>query len=187
VALYRVAVHKRMTSEFTGEWSNVYTVNTAGAEQAADTGVDIAGFEMQVSYDVVEVYKISVSPAPGTTPGGAIRFVSIPGVQTGADASNILPMWNTVLVTFGNLGGRPERKYLRLPLTEGDVVGRNLEPGARSLVSLSYAAQLATISEYVGPNGEGHTDGTVAVPVQMRQTDWNRRARPGFRRGWVPI
>lgn len=179
--------YKRLVAQPEITWSNAYMFQAANTIACLDLLEDVAGHEAAVMGETAEVYRLHCkTPAPGTI--GAIRDVSIAGVQPVADPDTMLPMWNTVIVKFFNVAGRPELKYLRLPLYIDMIEGQTINNATLTTVSLDYATHLAGNEFYVGPDGEPHQNGfEVESVIQMRQTNWHRRTRPGFKRGWVPV
>lgn len=184
MALYRATIHKRLILAPQVQWSNVYMLDTSNAVTAGDNAEAIAAFEADAMYNVAQVFRVSTRPKLGGV--GQSRDVSLTGVLVAPSPDDFLPLWNVVLVTFGDALGRPEKKYFRAPLHEASVDGSSLTPGFRTSVETAYAAPLATYPFYVGPNGEAITSHTVSTRVQMRQVSWSRRSRPGFHRGYVP-
>lgn len=180
-------IYKRLVAQPEITWSNAYMFQAANTIAALDLAEDVAGHEAAVMGVTAEVFRIHAkSPTPGTI--GAQRDVSIAGVQPVAQPDELLPMWNTVIVKFFNVAGRPEIKYLRLPLYKDMVTGLEITGSVLTTVSLDYATHLAGNEFYVGPNGEVHQNGfEVESVIQMRQTNWHRRTREGFVRGWVPV
>lgn len=185
MALFKLTIYKRMVANPEDTWTNVYMVEGSNAVAALDTGEGIADLEAIIMGETAEVFKLDARSALGGL--GVQRPYNAVGQQTVADPDTILPMWNVVKVTFANVAGRPEIKYLRLPLYTDMIDGINVQGSVRTAIQLDYVGPLVGMVEYVGPNGEVHTEGSVATLIQMRQTGWHRRTRPGFIRGWVPV
>jgi hypothetical protein len=185
MARFKVTTYKRLIADPEDHWTNVYTVESANAITALDNGETIAGLEADVMGETAEVFRISAINVLGGE--GVQREVTLPGLQDVPNPEQLMPQWNVVKVTFASLAGRPEIKYLRLPLYMFMVEGQQLLNGTQTNVQLGYAGPLADLPFYVGPNGEAHTGATVSNNIQMRQTNWHRRTRPGFIRGWVPV
>lgn len=185
MALFEGTVYSRLVDDPTGEfWTNVYVVDSSNTVTALDDMETIAGFHADVMYDLAEVYKVSARQYP-LGGAGLQRDLALAGAVTPVSGV-LLPQWNVAKVTFTSLGGRPEVKYLRLPLLVESISGQNLTNGVITSLTLSYASPLEAFAPYVGPSGEAHTGSSVQSRIQMRQTDWSRRFRPGFHRGWVP-
>lgn len=179
-------IYKQMILQPEVQWSNVYSLNSANTVAALDNAEEIAGFEAAVMSETARVFRLHcVENVPGSD--GAIRNVDIEGTQPVAEPTELLPMWNTVKVSFENVIGRPEIKYLKLPLYKDMIDGLEIAGSVYTQVVLGYAAPLAAYEFYVGPGLEVHTGYQVSRNIQMRQTDWHRRQRPGYKRGWVPV
>lgn len=185
MALYVGTSYKQMVDSPEEVWSNVYTLDSSNIVTAMGNLDDISDREANVMGETARVFRLHVIAQVGGT--GIIQSVDKVGVQPVADPATLLPLWNVVKVTFTSDQGRPEIKYLRLPLYADMVEGLNISNAVQTTVQLDYAAQLIGIPQYTGPNGEEHTGATVQNAIQMRQTNWHRRTRPGFKRGWVPV
>lgn len=167
------------------QWTNVYMLNSANILAAMANLQDISNAEAQVMGETARVYKLHCIAKEGGF--GVQEEVDKPGVQNVADPDTMLPLWNCVKCTFFSATGRPEIKYLKLPLYIDMIEGVNINNAVQTAVQLDYTGHLVSIPQYVGPNGETHIAGSTSQVIQMRQTDWHRRFRPGFRRGWVPV
>lgn len=113
------------------------------------------------------------------------RIVSLVGTR--AVTGLALPGWNVCIIQgSASAGARVHTWHLRVGLTEDDVDGQ-------ALVSDVNDALAALVSAFnIGPlvydkDGEAITDWRQADLVHMRQMTWNRRKRPGFKRGYVPV
>lgn len=186
MAIYRVTTHKRLVAAPEVRWTNVYVIESTNLIVALDDAEDIANIEAAVMYDVAEIYRVSsrgiLSPSLGSQ-----RTVAIVGGNTPTDATGMLPLWNVAGVILADDLGKDERKYLKLPLFEESIIGQALTNGVFTDLTLNYCAPLLALGILRGPGGETVTAINAEVNVRMRQTSWNRRFRPGFRRGWVPV
>jgi hypothetical protein len=107
-------------------------------------------------------------------------------VGTRVPTGSTLPGWNVVRVQFAVAEGiRPHTFYLRMGLTEGDVVGQTLEVPTGDAVQAFIDAFLLTGAN-CDKDGAAFVVGTYSNFVAMRQMGWKRRTKPGFKRGWVP-
>lgn len=184
---YLATVKKRLTvGDILTDWSNVYHVEAGDPTAALAVAVQLSTIEQQIHKDYVQftwasVLEDQVDPPPGM--GQALTgFGDIVG-----DETLRLPNFNTVRVLLSDGNGRPSQKYLRLPLEEGDVLSGQLTTALINSVMLNYVTDLLTVPELVSNTDNSFTAGTVYPYVQMRQRSWNRRTRPGFVRGWVPV
>jgi len=184
---YIGTVYKRLIDNGIEEWENVYRLVSDDLNEAEEAIIAIKEAEKAVSYVEVNFFRYSVKPDVPNSPA-LIVDIDEPGDLASTDLGGVLPLFNTVLVTFSDVIGRSEKKYLRLG-AHRDNLGTS---GAWSseltdFVQTNYANVVAAIPDYVGPSGESHTGGQVQRKVQMRQLHWSRRTKPGFKRGWVPV
>jgi len=184
MSLYRITSYKRLVSEPTVKWSNVYTFDAAGLVTATDLALALVTTEQAVHTADVQFYLTGIRSLVDSHSNTKITSTDV-GLL-GSDPTIMLPLWNVARVDFLDASGRPEIKYLRMPLQEDMVTGSIIDGGTVTTLQDDYAAALLAEDSYVGPSGEAHTGYVVHNAVQMRQTSWHRRARPGFHRGWVP-
>jgi hypothetical protein len=188
VALFRVTIPKIFTgASFVGHtWRNVYVVEAPDYDTALAVGDTISIHE--IDFHTVDVTIPEIVAHAYTEPArrvGKQLAVNRQGLLAFDD--EYLPLWNCVRVDFiDSATGRPERKYYRVPLQKKDITGLILESTLYSTVNVACASIMA-LTNYVGPSGEGHSSQVVSSLVQMRQTGWHRRKRPGFVRGYVPV
>lgn len=184
MALFKITSKKRLVSAPSVRWSNVYTINIGSLSAAVVEGMAVVSSEQAVHTADVRFYEMDVRSLE--VGSDKTKVTSIDVGLLGSDPTIMLPLWNVARVDFLDATGRPEIKYLRLPLQEDMIVGPLLEASLVTAIENDYAAGLAGDPAYVGPNGEAHVGFVVHPAIQMRQTGWNRRTRVGFHRGWVP-
>jgi len=186
MTLYRVTNYMDIPAVTTIKpWTNVYYVDTSTKDLAAAAGEAIAGIQKGVMKDYVRLYR-SVAQSPsslGSSPS-VIDYNNF-GEITG-DLALRLPLFNTVRVRMVDSVGRPGQKYLRLPLEEGDIENGQLSSALTDLIASDYSAQLMAFSPLRSDDGVTFSSISALPHIQMRQTNWKRRSRPGFTRGWVP-
>lgn len=184
--LYKVAIEKGFA--LLGEshrWSNVYRVEAADVAEALDFGVTISNIEQGVHKDYVGfLYARARLDVPTTDDTGS-RALTGNGSVTG-DGALRLPNFNAVRCIFSDDVQRPDQKYLRLPLEEGDVVNGTLETTLSNLVSLDYVSEIVALGFIRSSDNTTYVSGSVVQRIQMRQENWHRRSRPGFHRAYVP-
>lgn len=184
MALFRITSFKRLVTQPDVTWSNVYTFDAAGLVTATDLALALVTTEQAVHTADVQFYLTGIRSLVDS--GVSTKITSTDIGLLGSDPSIMLPLWNVVRVDFLDASGRPEIKYLRVPLQEDTVDGTLVDGGLVATITDDYATPLLAEDSYVGPSGEAHTGFVVHNLVQMRQQRWHRRARPGFHRGWVP-
>lgn len=187
MAFYKVTVYKLFNGPpFSGEtWSNVYTVDAVDASAALTKGTAIATLEMSVSYEPIEVTKVTVVSHDDV----ADKLVGFPGASGALDPTGLggyLPLFNTVRVVLRDPILNPEMKYLRLGATPANIGAGEWDSEFVTAVQENYADDLVALG-IIGPNGGTISEGVVLSKIQIRQLDWKRRSRPGFVRGWVAV
>lgn len=186
MALHRVTIYQRLTGEgVTDEgWTNSFWFENLGLSSALDSGESAALALMSQSITEVEVWKLTARAASGGAT--ATRLVSHPGERTGM-AVNLIPLFNSVRLTFADEVGRSETHYLRGYILEANVQGSKISGELRDDIQEFVADALLNVLGIRGPQGETLETATIQQEIQMRQLSWSRRPRPGFRRGWVPV
>jgi len=186
MTLYRVTNYMRIPAVTTIKpWTNVYYVDTATKDLAAAAGEAIAGIQKGVTKDYVTFFR-SVAQSPSSL-GSSPSVLDYDSVgEIAGDLSTRLPLFNAVRVRLVDGINRPGQKYLRLPLEEGDIEDGTLTAALQDLITDDYCAQLLAFSPLRTDDGVHPTSIQLVPAVQMRQTDWKRRTRAGFHRGWVP-
>lgn len=186
MSFYIGTIHKRFADSAENGWSNVYRLEAATADVAMGFLNSIRELEKAISFDVVEFFYNVIHR---DDPGGETlvdRDVSTGDLHL-EFPGGFMPLFNCIRVDFYSEFGRPEVKYLRTPLAHSDVEGVNLSEDTLARVQDNYLDTMISFSAYVGPGDEAHTGGLVHQAVQMRQVNWHRRSRPGYKRGWVPV
>lgn len=186
MTLYKGTIHKRLIGDDDAGWSNVYLIEAVGADLAMGFLNSIRELEKAVTFDVVEFYYNVIHRQDVGGETLVDRDVSTGELHL-EFPGGFMPLFNCVRVDFYSEFGRPEVKYLRTPLAHSDVTGTNLSGSTYDRFNDNYLEPLTSFSAYVGPGGEVHTGGVVHQAIQMRQTNWHRRSRPGYKRGWVPV
>lgn len=169
-----------------GEWSNVYHVNATTQADAETAMVAAMDAELPLYSDQVEVYEIRISYPVGTPGPTKILPVSEFGSRT--DVPGLLPNWNVARIDFGvPVASRTARKYIRASIGESDVEDFTFTSDMLTLLA-TYAEAIAEQGSFCNPSGAllSATNFHVDPNLAMRQTGWNRRARPGFHRAYVP-
>lgn len=185
MGVYKLEVVKELVASPGGyNWRNVYHLNTPTIDDAYGVASLVVDYEVGLHSTDVQFLKYQVSD-PSKVEAPRNNPLSNQGSRVAVGA--IIPPWNVVSVTFTNTaGGRPERKYYRVGLGEGDIVGSVLESAMRlTMISLTDVL-VADVIALCSPDGNTITSGMVQAPIGMRQLHWHRKSRPGFHRGYVP-
>lgn len=185
MAFFKVEIFKQfIEGDRQAVWTNVYDVTAASLGDASDAAGPIISAEQPLYYDNITIVRAVTRHAGTGTPG----FIATPTNTVGSRGSapnELVPSWNCGRVDFTTDDDtRPARKYIRNILTEGDFEGEVLEAGIVGLLQ-TYGDEIITVDGVTTPGG-GTLSAAVVIPfVQMRQTSWSRRARPGFHRGYI--
>lgn len=182
--LYRLTVYKVLNALDGHKWVNNYWVNDTSAELALDRAEAIANIEKDIYCQAVNIYRLTARLATGGDT--SMRAVSIDG-DLDIDPANLIPLFNTVRVVLTDDVGRVESKYLRTLIFEANVQGFNISGELKDQIDELYCGPLLGILTLRGPNNEPITGITTQQLIQIRQTGWHRRTRPGYKRGWVPV
>lgn len=186
MALFTVTVRKGIILEgSTQAWTNVYHVEADDIPDALDKGVTIANIEQGIYKDYVVMSRVNARLAVTPTTESGRRELTGAGDITG-DETKRLPGFNAVRCTFSDEIGRPDQKYLRLPLEEDDVVSGTINVTVNNLIQLDYVSEILALPFIRSSDNALYTEGTVIPAIQMRQLSWHRRSRPGFHRAYVP-
>lgn len=114
------------------------------------------------------------------------NYTAVTGDRTASGA--IIPDWNVCDVVFGCASNhRPLRKYFRVQLGEGDIVGSQIDSGLITTWQAVWDAAVSDVIAFCAPNGDTVVNADVRPGVGMRQLQWHRKSRPGFKRGYIPV
>lgn len=167
-------------------WVNTYHMETVDETTALNLMLTQAGREMAVTWSIVRAYRTAVRQDSPLASAGLQAVINVQG-QRGVTDEQFLPLFNTVRVVFSDGIGRPDQKYLRLPVFEGEQSLGALSSSLLTLIQDEYVTPTVGDPLIVSSSGANYISGTVIPVVQMRQRGWHRRTRPGFVRGWVPV
>lgn len=183
MSLFKVATHKLLAASNQHQWTNVYHIEALGPNDACSKGAAVAAIEKDLYTSDTVIFKVTAQPlVPGGT--GATLGVTENGTRA-SDFGNLLPLFNTARITFTDTTLRPDQKYYRATLTEGDIAGGRLTSDYIIDVAGPVAVAIEAYAFIRSSNGDSYTGSFVNPPVQMRQVSWGRRTRPGFHRGYV--
>jgi len=185
--LYRISVTKQLVLGSNRQrWDNVYRADVPDVDAAITVGELCWAAEANVTKEYVDMVRISAIQDSPLAAAGRSRSYSSPGIAVG-DETLRLPLFNAVRVVLSDDVGRPDQKYLRLPLQEDDIANGVIGGPLMGELETAYANVLLLITSLRSSNGVSYTSAVPQSAIQMRQTGWHRRTRPGFRRGWVPV
>jgi len=167
------------------QWTNVYNLEAADEEAALLVLGEVLAVEQEIHYDNINFTKMAVRQDTPLAGAGRQAALAETGNRAGAGLQ-FLPSFNTVRVIFTDSVNRPDQKYLRLLIAEGEQENGALDSGLVSTVLTDYGIPIMAIGGVVSSSHVAYTNAGVDPDVQMRQRSWSRRTRPGFHRGWVP-
>lgn len=168
MAVYQVDIEKSFnpTTSTTVYWTNVYYVNAADVASATTSGQSIVTLEKTIHGTTVAFTKMRIRLAALQVSPGTIIALSGNGGRT---ANNPLPLFDVVRVDFSVATGRPNRKYLRLPLGSADNSAGALVAGTVTTVQNSYMTPLINMNVVCDTQGQPILSGSVWPYVAMRQ------------------
>lgn len=178
--LYVVQIFKQHPLEIR-PWSNRYIIQATLLPEAASVATEIVTAEQAFHNQSTQFTYARVSTI---LPNDGF-YVTVPINDNGnrVDPADNLPLWNTLRVDVSVVGGgRPSRKFYRLPLGESDVNNYVVQPTIISLVDTTLTALVASLqgggTPLVDPDGQEWDAITVSNRVQMRQLHRKRRRTP---------
>jgi hypothetical protein len=156
-------------------WSNRYIIDATDLAAAVAIADGIYDIERTVHQPGVTFTKYRVSDMVA----GTDNFVVIPKGEPGllSLTGEPLPLFNVVRVDFGTGSGRPSRKYLRLPLSEGVQANGVLDSVFVTTIRDNYASPLMNHVGFVDVDGEQIISNSVHPEVGMRQLRRGSRRR----------
>lgn len=159
-------------------WSNVYLVGTDDLATATAAMALIYAAETTFHNESTTFDHGVASVFPDS--GGVFTSVPLnsPGDRT--DPADNLPLWNTLRVDLTmDGGGRPGRKYYRLPLGESDVNNYVVNTGLTGSIKTTLDGLIADLTSLGAPwiDEDEQTVATSApaARVQMRQLHRKRK------------
>jgi hypothetical protein len=174
MAIYSVDIEKLYQNEY---WTNRYLVQVADLAGGQVAGSAIANMERNFHQNTVTFTRYRVSDNTPNTDVYTTVPLNLPGLR--GSVGEYMPLFNVVRVDFGVAGGgRPSRKYYRLPLGEGDQAGGILADG--TVTAVDNALQPILAQPVCDPQGQIWVSIAVARQVGMRQLrrGSKRRLRP---------
>jgi hypothetical protein len=176
MALFTVQVFKHLGAT---KWTNVYHLDAVDLASAVAATDHIKALEQAIHYNVVNIDYARVS----TFAEGDNVFETVPINATGGrDLAGVdyLPLFNTMRVDISvDGGGRPSRKYYRIPIPESFNSNGNLDSAQVSFlegaVQTAITDLAADATPLVDPDGQEWNIATGFHQVQMRQLHRKRR------------
>lgn len=184
--IYSAVIKKELVGTL-HKWSNQYFINAGNDIEAAGVAeTSIAFVEQSIHRNNVHIYQINIRQA-GVGHLGIERGVDITGVYGTPSGSQMLPLWNVVMVNMSSGVDRNDRKFLRLPLYAADIGADTLQPAFVTDVTTLYCNNLLMITGLVNTWGRPFVNASCSTLIHERQVGHHRRRRVGFKRGWVPV
>jgi hypothetical protein len=176
--IFAVQVFKTHPLNGSREWSNVYHVRCGTSLIAIGIAGEIVTAE-KAFHNVSTTF--TRARASSITPGDddfQTQVYNEPGERT--DPSQNYPLWDTVRVDITVVGGgRPSRKFYRLPLGETDVVNLVVDGTLRSTIDTALEALRVSLDTATTPlvdlDDQEWQDVAAAPNVQMRQLHRKRK------------
>lgn len=177
--LFRVQVFKSLSGS-DREWSNTYLVDAADLDAAVTAAAPIPTHEQPLHGDVVTITRMRVSDTTEDTDVFASVPLGLIGTLYTAADHDWMPLFNTVRVDIGVVGGgRPSRKFYRPPIAEDEQVNGRLNASIKTLFDGTIADMISDVSTaggtLVDPDGQLWITPSTQLPVQMRQLHRKRK------------
>lgn len=185
--LYRGSIHKYIVGNLPSSgWLNTYHISAASENDAMDVLSEILVVEQNVHWSNVQFDRLSVRLESDLATAGIQRATAAVG-ERDATGEDFLPLFCVARVILADSVNRPDQRYLRLPISEGEQTNGVISNALNNFIADNYIAPLFAIPGVVSSSAVPYTLGSTAAAVQNRQRGWHRRQRVGFRRGWVPV
>lgn len=187
MGVYKCEIVKGLESSLNQtRWRNVYHLNTPTINDAFSIADNIVSAEAAFHSTNVTFLQKIISDPTKVERRMSFDYTATHGDRTASGA--VIPDWNVIGVLFVPQGNpRPERKYYRVQLGEGDIIGSSIETALVTTVQDVLDGLISVVIALCAPNGDSTAGAVVNPLVQMRQLNWHRRSRPGFKRGYVPV
>lgn len=175
--LFTLQVFKNLFTNPDREWTNVYHIEADDLASAVDAIGPVQDAEIAMHQSVVNISRVRVS----TTLEGDSVFQVVPvGVAGAGSGTDFLPLFNTVRVDISTSeGGRPDRKFYRLPIDEGGQTSGQLTSAVRTgiggLVNDMISAMATSGFALLTTTGGEWVTAVVSPAVQMRQLHRKRK------------
>ncbi len=176
--IFGIQVFKTHPLNGSREWSNVYHVRTTSSLEAIGIADQIVAAEREfhnasTTFSRARAFSITEGDDDFRT-----TTYNEAGLRT--DPPQNMPLWDTVRVDITvEGGGRPSRKFYRLPLGEADVVNLVVDGTLRSLIDTTLEGLRTTLDTATTPlvdlDDQPWTDVNAYGFVQMRQLHRKRR------------
>ena len=170
--IYKVDIQKQYQNTY---WTNVYYVNQPDLASASAAATTIVNVERTIHAPAVNFDKVRVSDLSSTQ----YQTISVNQPGQRSVTGDFLPLFNVLRVDFNVAGGRPSRKYLRLPVAESDQSNGIFTSSALQSLATGYA--IPTSTGICDESGSPFTSTSFQERVGMRQL------RRGSRRRTTPV
>lgn len=173
-------IYKRITGS-DREWCNTYRILADDLETASEAAsTSILAQEQAIHLSNVSFTRVRTSDVDPETDVFVVVPVSVNGTRAAAEVAGYLPLFNTARVDIGVTGGgRPSRKYYRLPFNEGDQFDGQIVSTLRDDINDAVAAMIANAASVGGvlidPDSQVWATPNCFPLVQMRQLHRKRR------------
>lgn len=175
IPLWRIETVKELNGEV---WSNDYLTDDLTIDDAQDLAAVLQTFERSIHSALVQFTYIRVSSYTKFDRTFRHLTTNLAGLQ---EATDYLPLFNTVRLNLGTSESDPGRKYYRIPVPETQQVNGTLVGSyVAALNGLANTGLVATsaIDHLVTPKGNRITSVTTYPNVQMRQLHRRRKKKP---------
>lgn len=176
--IFAIQVFKTHPLNGTREWSNVYHVRCSTSLVAIGIADEIVAAEREFHNASTTFTRARASSIVAADDDFRTNVYNEGGLR--ADPTQNMPLWDTVRVDITvEGGGRPSRKFYRLPLGEADVANLVVDGTLRSLIDTSLEGLRTALETATTPlvdlDDQPWTDVAAFGFVQMRQLHRKRK------------
>lgn len=173
--VWELSIQKQLGTEY---WINVYHADVPAQDDARATALAVVNIERAVhSTDVLFVnFRVrNISPIAGP---GTVYPVGLVG-QLGA--ASYLPLFNVARCDIAVPVGRPDRKYLKFPISNVNVTNGRFTQAALDFWQANYCDAIIALTALSDRSGQPYLSASINPAVGMRQL------RRGTRKKSTPI
>jgi hypothetical protein len=160
-----IDIEKLLGGEY---WTNRYIVAAASLADATDHGQSLTNRERGFHHSSVLFTRFRASD--GIKLSDVYQVVNINAFGDQGATAATLPLFNVMRVDFNVVGGgRPSRKYYRLPISEDMQDNGNFTANHLANMQPHITGILTGVPEYRDVDGQVFINGTIYPKVGMRQ------------------
>lgn len=173
--VWELAIEKSLGSEY---WLNVYHADVATQLEARNTALAVVNIERSVHSTQVAFTKMRIRNLSPLGQPGTVYPIGLTG-QLGA--TTYLPLFVVARCDIAVPVGRPDRKFLKFPISVSNVENGNFTSTALAFWQANYCDAIIALTELSDRTGQPYLEAGINPAVGMRQL------RRGSRKKTTPI